>query len=67
MARGSDVACLLKEKEAGVVKGSLRSRARVDVAAIARSFGGGGHHNAAGFTSAQDPAEIIEQIVAHLS
>jgi phosphoesterase RecJ-like protein len=67
MARGSDVACLLKEKEAGVVKGSLRSRGRVDVAAIARSFGGGGHHNAAGFTSAQDPAEIIEQIVAHLS
>ncbi len=67
MARGSDVACLLKEKEAGVIKGSLRSRGRVDVAAIARSFGGGGHHNAAGFTSAQDPAEIIEQIVAHLS
>ena len=67
MARGTEVACLLKEKETGVVKGSLRSRGLVDVAAIAGSFGGGGHHNAAGFTSTQGPAEIIEQIVAHLS
>jgi phosphoesterase RecJ-like protein len=67
MARGTEVACLLKRKEAGVIKGSLRSRGRVDVAAIARSFDGGGHHNAAGFTSAAEPSEIIEQIVAYLS
>jgi phosphoesterase RecJ-like protein len=67
MARGTEVACLLKRKQAGVTKGSLRSRGSVDVAAIARSFGGGGHHNAAGFTSAEEPASIIEQIVAHLS
>jgi phosphoesterase RecJ-like protein len=67
MARGTDVACLLKRKQEGVIKGSLRSRGRVDVAAIARSFDGGGHHNAAGFTSADGPDEIIEQIVAHLS
>ena len=57
----------MKRKKAGVIKGSLRSRGSVDVAAIARSFDGGGHHNAAGFTSAEDPASIIEQIVAHLS
>ncbi|MEE8485652.1 MAG: DHH family phosphoesterase [Acidimicrobiia bacterium] len=67
MARETDVACLLKRREAGVIKGSLRSRGRVDVAAIARSFGGGGHHNAAGFTSSDGPADVIEQIVAHLS
>jgi phosphoesterase RecJ-like protein len=67
MARGTEVACLLKRKQAGVIKGSLRSRGRVDVAAIARSFDGGGHHNAAGFTSSDEPSEIIEQIVAHLS
>jgi len=67
MARGTEVACLLKRKSPGVIKGSLRSRGRVDVAAIARSFDGGGHHNAAGFTSASDPSEIVEQIVAHLS
>lgn len=67
MARGTEVACLLKRKKAGVIKGSLRSRGSVDVAAIARSFDGGGHHNAAGFTSSGDPSDIIEQIVAHLS
>lgn len=67
MARGTEVACLLKQVESGVVRGSLRSRGSVDVAAIAASFGGGGHHNAAGFTSREGPAEVIEQIVAHLS
>ena len=67
MARGTEIACLLKRKKLGVIKGSLRSRGSVDVAAIARSFDGGGHHNAAGFTSSDDPSEILEQIVAHLS
>jgi phosphoesterase RecJ-like protein len=67
MARDTEVACLLKRKGNGVVKGSLRSRGAVDVAAIAGSFDGGGHHNAAGFTSTAQPADIIEQIVAHLS
>lgn len=42
---------LLTEEEAGTVKGSLRSepRAAVDVSAIARRFGGGGHRLASGF------------------
>lgn len=66
MARGTEVACLLKRKRAGVIKGSIRSRGAVDVAAIARSFDGGGHHNAAGFTSSADPSDVIEQIVAQL-
>jgi phosphoesterase RecJ-like protein len=66
LPRGTEVACLLKVKNAGVTKGSLRSRGLVDVASIARSLGGGGHHNAAGFTSS-DPVEvIIEQVVAQL-
>ncbi|MCZ7533380.1 MAG: bifunctional oligoribonuclease/PAP phosphatase NrnA [Acidimicrobiia bacterium] len=67
MARGTEVACLLKESKPGVYKGSLRSRGTVDVSAIARSFGGGGHHNASGFTSTSDPESIIHQIVAQLS
>ncbi|MEN8041179.1 MAG: bifunctional oligoribonuclease/PAP phosphatase NrnA [Actinomycetota bacterium] len=67
MARGTDVACLLKRKPGGTIKGSLRSRGKIDVAAIASSFGGGGHHNAAGFTSTADPETIIEQIAAFLS
>lgn len=66
MARGTQVACLLKESKPGVWKGSLRSRGVVDVAAIASTFGGGGHHNAAGFTSTDPPADVIEQILAKL-
>lgn len=66
MARGTEVACLLKESKPGVLKGSLRSRGRIDVAQIARSFGGGGHHNAAGFTSLDTVPRIIEHVVAQL-
>jgi bifunctional oligoribonuclease and PAP phosphatase NrnA len=66
MARDTEVACLLKVKEPGVVKGSLRSRGVIDVSAIARSFGGGGHRNASGFTSHEPVEAIIEQVVAQL-
>lgn len=58
IAEESDVACLLREIGEGKYKGSLRSRGRVDVSAIAARFGGGGHHNAAGFIAA-GPAETI--------
>jgi bifunctional oligoribonuclease and PAP phosphatase NrnA len=66
MARGTQVACLIKESKPDVWKGSLRSRGEVDVAAIAGIFGGGGHHNAAGFTATETPDAIIKQIVAKL-
>lgn len=66
MATGTEVACLLKERSPGEYKGSLRSRGEVDVSAIARSFGGGGHHNASGFTSRENVATIIELVVAQL-
>jgi phosphoesterase RecJ-like protein len=66
MARGTEVACLLKVKDKGVVKGSLRSRGVIDVARIAGAYGGGGHHNAAGFTTTNDPGAVIEEITAML-
>ena len=47
---GVRVAVLLKAFRDGSVRASLRSRADVDVQAIARTFGGGGHRNAAGCT-----------------
>lgn len=44
------VACVLREQEDGV-RGSLRAKDNViDVAALARHIGGGGHKAAAGFT-----------------
>ncbi len=50
VAEEAEVACLLRELEDGRTKGSLRSRGRIDVAAAAQRLGGGGHHNASGFT-----------------
>jgi bifunctional oligoribonuclease and PAP phosphatase NrnA len=44
------VTLVLKELPDGKVKGSYRSASDVDVAAIAKSHGGGGHKKAAGFT-----------------
>ena len=46
----ADVAALMKVVDETTTKGSLRSRGRVDVGAIAADLGGGGHHNASGFT-----------------
>ena len=62
IAEESDVACLLREIGDGKYKGSLRSRGRVDVSAIAGLFGGGGHHNAAGFVATADSGDIISAI-----
>jgi len=67
IAQESDVACLLKQVDDQVWKGSLRSRGRVDVAAVAEAFGGGGHHNAAGFTHRGQPEAAIERIREALS
>ena len=63
---GADVACLLKEVGDNETKGSLRSRGTTDVATLAELFGGGGHHNAAGFLARKTPAEVIAEITKHL-
>lgn len=46
--RGVRMALLFREMSGGRIKVSLRSVGRVDVAALARQFGGGGHTKAAG-------------------
>lgn len=46
--RGVEVSALLYEMEDGRVKLSIRSRERVDVNAVCREFGGGGHRLASG-------------------
>jgi phosphoesterase RecJ-like protein len=46
---GVEVAALFREVEKGLIKVSIRSKDVVDVALIARGFGGGGHGHAAGF------------------
>ncbi|MBK8480305.1 MAG: 30S ribosome-binding factor RbfA [Proteobacteria bacterium] len=55
---GVEVAVLLRPCADGW-RVSLRSRGRVDVAGIAQAQGGGGHHNAAGFTSSLSATELL--------
>jgi phosphoesterase RecJ-like protein len=67
VAEEAEVACLLRELGDGKTKGSLRSRGTADVGAVAATLGGGGHHNAAGFTFAGTPDEAIARVAASLS
>jgi phosphoesterase RecJ-like protein len=63
---GAELAVLIREQMHGsphAHKGSLRSSIdELDVSVIARSFGGGGHRQAAGFSSDAPLDEIIERI-----
>lgn len=61
---GVEVVALLKERFDGNVKCSLRARDDVDVQAIARQFGGGGHKKAAGATMMMRMAEAERAIVS---
>ena len=65
---GAELVALVRELPAGASaarKGSLRSHPDgVDVSAIARSFGGGGHTRAAGFSTDLEMDEITRRIVA---
>jgi phosphoesterase RecJ-like protein len=47
--KGNVVVALIKEESRGLFSVGLRSTAAVDVGAVAASFGGGGHRQAAGF------------------
>jgi phosphoesterase RecJ-like protein len=62
---GTLVACMVRDLLAddGRRKVSLRAtNGRVDVSAIARGFGGGGHRQAAGFTTDLPMADLIERL-----
>jgi bifunctional oligoribonuclease and PAP phosphatase NrnA len=63
---GAELAVLVREQPNGAPfarKGSLRSSIdELDVSAIARRFGGGGHRQAAGFSTDLALEEIVERI-----
>jgi bifunctional oligoribonuclease and PAP phosphatase NrnA len=67
---GTAVAVLVRDltgDRAGKRKVSMRSTdGRVDVSEIARAFGGGGHRQAAGATTALDMEELVGEIRAHV-
>jgi phosphoesterase RecJ-like protein len=56
-----------KEVDGGHWRVSMRSKGKVDVAAIARSFGGGGHKNAAGCSAAGTLDELQNRFLALLA
>lgn len=60
---GVEVGLLFKERGEGIVKVSLRSNGKADVALVAKSFGGGGHIRAAGCTVQGTLEEAIERVV----
>jgi phosphoesterase RecJ-like protein len=62
-----EVACLLRELGRGRYKVSMRSKERVDVASVARTFGGGGHHRAAGCTLEGDLATVKSILIGAFS
>ncbi len=62
-----EVACLLRELGSGKYKISMRSKERVDVASVARAFGGGGHPRAAGCTLEGDLATVKNMLIGAFS
>ena len=61
-AAEADVSCVVREAPGEGNRVSLRSTGTVDVGALARQFGGGGHWFMAGFASGLPVATIIEQV-----
>ncbi|WP_298435308.1 bifunctional oligoribonuclease/PAP phosphatase NrnA [Geobacter sp.] len=64
--RGVEVSVFFREINSGLFKVGFRSKGKVDVSSLAATFGGGGHHNAAGCTVAGTLDEVRRKVFAHL-
>ncbi|MFM9277271.1 DHH family phosphoesterase [Paenibacillus jiagnxiensis] len=64
--QGVEVGILFKVIDGQAVKASLRSAGKVDVAALAQSFGGGGHVRAAGCRLEGPLEQVVEQVVSRV-
>jgi bifunctional oligoribonuclease and PAP phosphatase NrnA len=63
---GVEAAVFLRELPEGIIRLSLRSKGKVDVAAIAARLGGGGHENAAGVTLEGPLSRSLDEILGEL-
>ena len=63
---GVEVAILISERERGEFKVSMRSNQVVDVASIAKYYGGGGHIKASGCTISGTAQEVITSLISHI-
>lgn len=60
--RGVEVAILFRQTGPERFKVGFRSKGKIDVGALAREFGGGGHHNAAG-AELDGPLPVVRDLV----
>ena len=58
----ADVALFMYQYEDGTWKASLRAKCDVNVAVIAKEFGGGGHLRASGFSFERDPEAVAGKV-----
>ncbi len=63
---GCEVALFLKEVPGGRVRGNLRAKSDLDISAVAREMGGGGHPAAAGFTVDGDIDQALAVVLPKL-
>jgi phosphoesterase RecJ-like protein len=61
-----EAAAFLREASENRIRVSLRTKGKMNVAAIAERLGGGGHENAAGCTLAGPLVRARDQILDHL-
>jgi len=64
--QGARIAAVFHETDAEHVEVGLRSVPGVDVAAVARRFGGGGHPQASGFTATGTLDEVLAEVLPAL-
>jgi len=60
------ISILGRQDQSGRWRFSMRSKKQIDIGSVAREFGGGGHRNAAGFSSDKTLDTIIEEIIERL-
>jgi phosphoesterase RecJ-like protein len=65
--RGVEVGALITEVSHEITRVSFRSKGGVDVALLAKSFGGGGHRSAAGLRTSDPPHVIKDKIITSVN
>ena len=61
---GGKISLFLKEVDGGKIKGSFRTTSdEIDVSALAKKMGGGGHKKAAGFTTDGTIENVVDRII----
>lgn len=63
---GVEVAVFFRETKPDIYKVGFRSKGKVNVSSLARAFGGGGHHNAAGCIIAGSLDDVKKTVYSYL-